>query len=109
MVAAGLTALFWEAEFNPAADEAAVMARAFRAMVEAAIREVEVVVPREPTEAMREAAEKHFDWGPSGYDNAPGGAASPEKVWRRMVEAALHEIVERRQQMEKALTLGATR
>lgn len=36
MVEAGLTALFWEAEFHPAADDAAVMARAFRAMVEAA-------------------------------------------------------------------------
>jgi hypothetical protein len=45
---------------------------------------------REPTEEMV-AATDQFDWGPPGYDDAPGGAASETKVWQAMLDARMGE------------------
>lgn len=40
-----------------------------------------VAVPRELPAAVVSAAYDHFDWGPPGYDDAPGGSASVEPLW----------------------------
>jgi hypothetical protein len=50
---------------------------------------------REPTQAMADKGGDQFDWGPSGYYDAPQGSAYPEGVWRVMIDAALAELTER--------------
>lgn len=44
---------------------------------------------REPTREMVRLADEQFDWGPSGYDDAPLGPAAPAPVFRSMISAAL--------------------
>lgn len=46
-----------------------------------------VIVPREPTEAMTDAAYDQLDWGPTGYYDAPRGAASADLCWEIMLSA----------------------
>ena len=62
-------------------------ARALAAEAALAERQGWVLVPIEPTTAMVDAAGEQFDWGPPGYDDAPGGAAEPNKVYRTMIAA----------------------
>lgn len=44
-----------------------------------------------PDEGTIEATWDEFDWGPPGYDDAPGGAATPEKVLGFMASHILKE------------------
>ena len=44
-----------------------------------------IALLREPTEAMCEAADSKFDFGPYGHEDRP----NPYKVWQAMIDAAL--------------------
>jgi hypothetical protein len=46
---------------------------------------------REPTEAMEKVAYEQFDWGPTGYSDAPQGGCYPRGCWSVMIDAALAE------------------
>jgi hypothetical protein len=50
-----------------------------------------VIVPREPTEAMIDAAFDQMDWGPSGYFDAPQGSSDAAKCWAVMLDVALKD------------------
>ena len=43
----------------------------------------------EPTDEMVSYADDQFDWGPSGYFDAPQGACDPRRCWQVMIDAAL--------------------
>lgn len=46
---------------------------------------------RLPAAHVSEPAYDAFDWGPSGYDNAPNGSAAPETVFAYMIDAILKD------------------
>ena len=79
----------WDEEIDSSRAHYRRLARAaIDAYIAARRAEGFVEVPMNPTEAMIQDALDQFDWGPPGYDDAPGGCALPDRVYRAMLNAA---------------------